>query len=108
MKISTVSRIPVRGRRLEPQAIRDYDAPAAHRPAIDEWIAMRLLAGMHPKAVVVASGHVMALRTAYRWKRELVALEVVEPDGRQATFAIRRGVPPARISPWRPLARAAS
>jgi hypothetical protein len=106
VRVHTVARIPVRGRRLTSDAIRDWDGVPLSRPHLDEWVARRLLAGMHPTAAVLASGSAMSARTAYRWRKELVALEVVELDGRQATFAIRRTQPPARISPWRPCARA--
>jgi len=100
MNVRRVTKIPVRGRRVSPTAIRDWDGRPSSRPAIDEWIACRLLAGMSPKAVVVASDNAMTVRTAYRWRRELVGLAEVEVGGFRATFAIRRTSPPARVSSW--------
>ncbi len=92
----------MRGRPVSNQAIRDWDEMyGTHRAKVDEWVAGRLLAGMHPKAVAVASCGRLSERSAYRWKKALLGLEVVEIAGQQATFAIRRGYPPARISEWR-------
>lgn len=101
MIVRTVTKIPVKGRRVPPGAITDFDAltPLA-RPQVDVWVAHRLLAGMHPKALAVAVDGALSIRTIYRWKRALVALEVVELAGMQATFAIRRGQAPARITAW--------
>lgn len=95
-----MSSVPIKGRRISPDAVPDYDMWPAHRPAIDLWLAARILGGMAPKAVVVASGGAFTLRTAYRWRRALVALEVVEVGGFAATYAIRRGQEPARLTTW--------
>lgn len=102
MKVRAVSKIPVRGRRISPQAVPDYDQfeNPVSRPAIDLWLAARILGGMHPKAVVVASGNAISLRTAYRWKRALLALEEVQIGDYRAVYAIRRGQGPARLSMW--------
>lgn len=100
MKVRRVSKIPVLGRRVPPGAIRDMDNEpwGTTRAQLDTWTARRLIAGMSPKAAAVAGG--MSVRSAYRWKKALVELRIVELGGMEATFAIRRGGPPARISEW--------
>ncbi len=102
MRVRSVKRVPVRGRRVSPEAVRDWDGIPSGRPHIDAWLAARVLAGMSPRALVVASGGAMCVRTAYRWRRALLGLEEVELSGYRATFAIRRDAPPARITPWVP------
>lgn len=102
MKVRRVTKVPIKGRRISPQAVPDYDgfeAPAT-RPGIDLWLAARILAGMAPKALVVASGNAISLRTAYRWKRALVSLEEVQIGEYRAVYAIRRDAGPARLSLW--------
>lgn len=69
-------------------------------PHMDAWVCERLLAGWHPKAIVLAVGGAFSLRTAYRWKRSLTGLAVVEMGGFEATFAIRRDGPPSRLTSW--------
>jgi hypothetical protein len=58
----------------------------------------RLLAGVHPRIVADELG--VSLRTAYRWRRDVVAVEVVTVDGWTATFVRRQRRPPVRISAW--------
>jgi hypothetical protein len=57
-----------------------------------------LIAGRSPTLVARESG--MSVRTAYRWRAQLVGIESVCVGGWVATFAIRRGKPPSRISAW--------
>lgn len=78
---------------------RGYNARQAH-PEFDLWLAQRLLAGWHPKAIVAASDNRINVRTAYRWARDLLRLEEVLVGGYVATFAIRRGSPPSRLTEW--------
>lgn len=68
--------------------------------SFDLWLCRRLLAGWRPTAIVTAAAGRVSVRTVYRWRRELVRLEQVEVDGWVAWYAIRRTMPPARISPW--------
>lgn len=100
MKVRSVTRVPVKGRHVSPDAVPDFDNWPAGRPAIDLWLAARILAGMAPKAIVVASGGAFSLRTAYRWKRALVALVEIEVGGYVATYAIRRDQAPGRLTTW--------
>jgi len=73
-------------------------------PSIDAWMARRILAGWTPKAIVAAAGDSISLRTVYRWKRDLLALEEVTVDGWTATFVRRRYKPPCRVSAWKRVA----
>jgi hypothetical protein len=100
MRVSTVRHVPVKGRHVSPEAVRDLDGYPMGKAQLDVWLAARLLAGMHPKAVAVASGGAITWRTAYRWRRALLGLREVELDGYTATFAIRRDFPPSRLTPW--------
>jgi len=70
------------------------------RPALDEWLCRRVLAGMAPKALAAASDGTISERTFYRWRRSLVRLESVEVGGYRTTYAIRRGYPPLRLGRW--------
>jgi hypothetical protein len=76
------------------------DAPN-HAPAIEPRSAAALLRGVHPRDVAECYG--VNLRTAYRWKRALVDIEVVTLGNWQAVYAIRDGVPPIRIGAWEPV-----
>lgn len=78
---------------------RGDSRPRAH-PDLDVWLARRILARMTPKAIVVASGDAISLRTAYRWQRTLVGIEEVRIGEHVATFAIRRECAPTRLTPW--------
>lgn len=79
------------------QAFRRYEAPGT-TPNIDAMACRALLRGMTPQDAVKVYG--VNLRTAYRWRRELVAVEVVRVDGWTATFARRRSQPPVRLTAW--------
>lgn len=70
------------------------------RSQMETWLARRILAGWTPRAVAAASAGRMNVRTAYRWRAELVRLDTVIVAGYAATFAIRRTKPPLRISEW--------
>jgi hypothetical protein len=84
-------------------------ADAAHAasvsPDLDAWIVRRLLAGAHPKALVAATGGTVSLRTAYRWKREIRGITEVQVGEHAATFVVREGRPPIRVTDWRPKPR---
>lgn len=67
-------------------------------PAVSIQAAQRLLAGVAPKIVAVETG--MSVRTAYRWRRDLRAVELVVMDGWEAWFARFRYRHPVRISAW--------
>ena len=79
------------------------DTPNRTHPEMDLWICRRILAGMRPSAIVAATDGAIHLRTAYRWRKVLKALRVVELDGHRATFAIRHDGPPTRITAWEPV-----
>lgn len=72
-----------------------------NRTKADGWAARRLLAGWSPRAIAVGTG--VSLRTAQRWRSEIVRVEDVEVGGYVASFAIRRTKPPLRLEPWRKL-----
>jgi len=76
------------------------DAPN-HSPAIEPRSAAALLRGVPPRDVATLYG--VNIRTAYRWKRSLIDIEVVTLGKWQAVFAIRAGVPPKRIGAWEPV-----
>lgn len=82
------------GRASVPQRYTSGDASAD----LTIGAAARLLAGVHPSIVARETG--MNLRTAYRWKNGLRAIEPVTVDGWTATFARFVGRPPVRISAW--------
>lgn len=65
----------------------------------DPWIVRRVLAGWSPTAIAVAAG--VSKRTAYRWIREIEAVEEVRIGSFVASFAICRTRPPFRLEPWR-------
>jgi hypothetical protein len=67
-------------------------------PALGIEGARLLLAGVAPKDVAASTG--MSVRTAYRWRKDLRAIELVEVDGWTATFARFRYRAPVRISAW--------
>ena len=74
----------------------------ADRPAstvVDPFLARRILAGWSAQAVAVAGG--VSLRTAFRWRLEICAVEEIEFGGWVATFALRRTRPPLRLDAWR-------
>ena len=79
-------------------ALGRYDT-VRQRPALDEWMSRRLFSGWTNQAVATACG--VSVRTVQRWRASLVSLEDVVVDGYVATFALRRGRPPARVSAWR-------
>lgn len=67
-------------------------------PEMTADAARDLIAGRSPQMVARETG--MSVRTAYRWRAELVAIESVRVGGWVATYAHRRRLPPVRISPW--------
>ena len=69
-----------------------------HTPGLEERAMRALVRGVKPKDVAEVYG--VNVRTAYRWRRDLVAVESVQVGGWVATFVTRRGRPPARISEW--------
>lgn len=69
-------------------------------PDLDEWVVRRVLAGMHPKALVAAAGGAVSLRTAYRWKHDIVGVEQVQVGEYRASYVLRRDAPPTRITAW--------
>lgn len=69
-----------------------------HVPELTASLAHKLMAGVAPRELAEVSG--VSVRTLYRWRRELVAIESVRVDGWTATFARRRYQPPVRISAW--------
>ena len=73
------------------------DSPA--HTVVDVWAVRRMLHGMHPIAVAVAAG--VSIRTAYRWRNDVVGLEEVTIGAHSATFVLRRDKPPMRLTPWR-------
>jgi len=77
--------------------LRDQDA-GSHVPHVDVAAARALIRGLSPRLVSQTYG--INLRTAYRWRRELVAIESVRVDGWIATFARRRNLPPVRMTAW--------
>jgi hypothetical protein len=79
------------------QTFRDKDA-GTHIPNVDVAAALAILKGMRPREVAQIYG--IGKRTAYRWRRELVAIESVRVDGWVATFARRRNSPPVRLTAW--------
>jgi len=82
-------------------SMRNADHPTRSKsPELDEWIIRRIVAGYHPKAIVAACDGAISERTAYRWRKLIRGLTVVEVDGYRATFVLRRGQPPSRISVW--------
>lgn len=76
---------------------RRYERPH-NAPGLDERAMRALLRGMKPRDVAECYG--VNLRTAFRWRRDLVAVELVSVDGWTATFARRRGKPPVRVTEW--------
>jgi hypothetical protein len=75
---------------------------SADRPASstsDPWILERVAAGWHPQAIATAAG--VSLRTAQRWRSQVLRIEEVELGGYVARFAICRTRPPFRLEPWR-------
>lgn len=76
-----------------------YAQKETERLAIDPWLARRIEAGWHPRAVAAAGG--ISLRTAYRWKAALVEVRDVEVAGYVAAFAVRRDAVPVRLEAWR-------
>ena len=76
---------------------RRYDT-SVQASALEPRAAAAILRGVPPKDV--ASVYGINIRTAYRWRSELVAVETVTVDGWAATFARRRRKPPVRISTW--------
>jgi len=70
---------------------------------LDLWLAHHVLLGWAPQAIAVAVYPRISLRTAQRWCAEVVDLGVVEFGGYTATFAIRRTLPPMRLTPWEPV-----
>lgn len=67
-------------------------------PEMTADAATDLLAGRSPRMVAKEAG--MSVRTAYRWRAELVSVESVRVGGWVATYAHRRRLPPVRISAW--------
>lgn len=67
------------------------------RASYDAWAIDRLRAGWHPKAVAIAVG--ISVRTAYRW-RKAAGVETIGIGGWSATFIIRDGQHPVRVSDW--------
>ena len=78
-------------------AAQRYDIDG-QTPFLDAGAAHRLLSGVHPAIVAAETG--MSIRTAYRWRRGLRAVELVVIDGWAATFARFDGRPPVRITAW--------
>lgn len=78
-------------------AFRSYDQPRTV-PELVESAASDLLAGRSPSLVARDTG--MSVRTAYRWRAELTAIESVRVGGWVAVYAHRRSKPPVRISSW--------
>ena len=76
---------------------RRYEGPM-RTTEIGASAAAAIMRGVPPKDV--ASIYGISKRTAYRWRKDLVAVEVVRVDGWTATFARRRRKPPVRISAW--------
>lgn len=84
-------------------SLGDYgrsDAQVRAHPDLDVWLARRVLAGMHPKAIAAAAGGALSVRTAYRWRRDLRGITEVQVGEHVATFILRDGLPPTRITPW--------
>jgi len=79
-----------------------YQESGLTTPKVDPWLVRRIAAGWRPDAIVAACDGRISRRTAYRWAAEFVRLETVTVGGHSAEFVIRRTLPPARISPWRP------
>jgi hypothetical protein len=77
--------------------VRNYERPG-QTPGLDIACARAILRGLHPREASLAYG--VNLRTAYRWRRDLVAIESVRVDGWVATFARRRDSPPVRLTAW--------
>ena len=75
------------------------DLKVRAHPELDAWIVRRILAGAHPKAIAAASGGAISLRTAYRW-RHVTGIEEVRVGDHVATFVLRSGQAPTRITPW--------
>lgn len=76
----------------------DKMACASSKPAFDPWLLRRMLAGMSPKALAIAGE--MSVRTAYRWRSEMVSVEEVTVGGYKATYVLRRTKPPIRVTSW--------
>jgi hypothetical protein len=75
---------------------------AADRPgntASDAWIVERIVAGWRPQAIAVAAG--VSLRTAQRWRAEVIRVEELSVGGWVARFAVCRTRAPFRLEPWR-------
>lgn len=83
---------------------RNADNHVRSHPHLDEWICRRILAGMRPQALHAATDGRIAVRTFYRWRKDLLGLEIVTVGGYAATFALRRSGAPTRITPWEPVA----
>ena len=78
----------------------DDKAASGIGPRFDAWLVRRLLAGMHPSALAVAGG--ISVRSAYRWRRDVLAMEDVRVGEHVATYVVRRDKTPIRVSRWRP------
>lgn len=74
-------------------------ATAPDKVAMDPWLARRILAGWRPEAVANAGG--ISVRSAKRWRKDLVDVATVELGGYAATFAVRDGKAPIRLDDWR-------
>lgn len=74
---------------------------ASNTATVDRWLLERITAGWTPEAIVAASGGRVSTRTVYRWRHDFIRCEEVSIGVYAATFAIRRGKPPIRVSPWR-------
>lgn len=78
-----------------------YVGGVRNTPAFDVWLLHRVQAGWSAQAIATASGGLVSVRSAYRWKAEFVRFEEVRVGNHVAMFAIRRTRPPARIEAWR-------
>jgi len=78
-------------------AFQRYEG-AGQTALVDVAAAHAILRGVSPADVSAVYG--ISVRTAYRWRRELVAIESVRVDGWVATFARRRNLPPVRMTAW--------
>lgn len=81
------------------------DRPRSHR-ALDAWLAGRIMAGWHPRAIVAACDGAMSERTAYRWRKRLTGTAIVRVGDHVALFAILRDAPPIRLGQWEPVSAA--
>ena len=66
---------------------------------MDVWAIRRMLSGMAPVSVAVAAD--VSVRTAYRWRAEVIGLEDIVVGPWRATFVLRRNKPPMRLTVWR-------